>query len=96
VEILFIKQVNVTLFFILLFTTPKSQQVTKEDYARAVSFLWSNLNNKTIFNASVDPLWFKDSTGVAYVIHSKGGKSFNKLTWNAKGIFKPYGRYHSL
>jgi dipeptidyl aminopeptidase/acylaminoacyl peptidase len=52
------------------------EQLTEADYARAVSFLWQNVNNKKAFNLNVSPNWFPDSTGFWYTIQDKTGKSF--------------------
>ena len=53
--------------------------VTKDDYKRAVGFLWQNVNNKKAFNLSVKPNWFADSTGFWYLTHAKEGKTFMKV-----------------
>lgn len=58
-----------------------SQQLTKQDYARAVSFLYSNLANKKIFNTNVPYNWFPDSTGVSYMLQDAGKKNFWKIDW---------------
>src|SRR5258705_11085254 len=64
----------------ILSHTP-AQQVTKQDYARAVSFLWSNLANKKVFNINTQYSWFADSTGVSFLIQNRDEKIFNKLEW---------------
>ena len=38
------------------------QQVTKDDYARAVSFLGQNLINRKVYNTNVNANWFADSS----------------------------------
>ncbi|RZK91636.1 MAG: S9 family peptidase, partial [Pedobacter sp.] len=55
------------------------QELTKADYARAVSFLWPNLANKKVFNLSLQPAWFPDSTGFSFVTYSSSDKVFNKV-----------------
>jgi len=49
-------------------------QITKEDYNRAVSFLYSNYNNEIVFNTYIHPDWFPDSTGVWYIDHTPDSK----------------------
>ena len=56
-----------------------AQQVTKQDYARAVSFLWQNLNNKKVFNVNIRPAWFADSSGFSYSTQTSNGIVFHKL-----------------
>ncbi len=71
------------LFFVslIILSRADSQQLSKQDYARAVSFLWPNLNNKKIFNLNPQFSWFADSTGVAFLTQSKDEKIFNKIEW---------------
>ena len=63
-----------------------AQNIKKEDYARAVSFLWKNIVNKKVFNENVQPIWFKDSTGMAFITQDRVQKSFNKISWDSKKI----------
>ncbi|MFT3932260.1 MAG: prolyl oligopeptidase family serine peptidase [Chitinophagaceae bacterium] len=55
------------------------QQITKEDYARAVSFISTNLFNKKVFNINTQYNWFADSSGAWFVLQSKEGRTFKKL-----------------
>lgn len=57
--------ISILLFFgSLSIKQVRAQEVLPEaDYARAVSFLWQNINNKKAFNLNVSPNWFPDSTG---------------------------------
>ncbi len=75
------KKSAVSFFFFLLSFYSFAQQITKDDYARAVSFMSSNLVNKKIYNANVPYSWFGDSTGVSYQLQEKDKKSFYKLDW---------------
>lgn len=68
-----------SLFFGLM--QAHAQQLTKQDYARAVSFLSGNLFNKKIFNINPQYSWFADSSGLAFLSQSKESKQFNKLLW---------------
>jgi dienelactone hydrolase/Tol biopolymer transport system component len=56
----------------------KAQSLTKQDYARAVSFLWQNINNKKAYNLSLHVNWFADSSGFWYLTQSKEGKTYHK------------------
>lgn len=72
-----------TLFFCFeIFShNPVSAQesLTEADYARAVSFLWQNVNNKKAFNLNVSANWFADSTGFWYNIQDKTAKNYMKF-----------------
>ncbi len=73
--------------FWLLFTTVFAQEeLTKQDYQRALSFLWENVNNKKAFNLFVQPNWFPDSTGMWYLYHQPGEKTFRKIEFDQKEI----------
>ena len=52
-----------------------SQEVTQEDYKRAVSFMYDNYNNKTVFNLKTKVNWFKDVTGLWFIDYSKDKKN---------------------
>jgi len=60
-------------------TVQAQEQLSEADYARAVSFLWQNVNNKKAFNLNVNSNWFPDSTGFWYTLQEKAGKRFMKL-----------------
>lgn len=57
-----------------------SQELTKEDYARAVSFMNDNYNNKTVFNLFTDVHWFENKEGLWFVDYSKHGKMFKTVS----------------
>ncbi len=59
-------------------TGAEAQGLAKQDYARAVSFLWPNINNKKAYNLSLHVNWFADSSGFWYVTQSKEGKVYHK------------------
>jgi dipeptidyl-peptidase-4 len=75
-------------FFILL--QVPAQQVTKQDYARAVSFLSTNIINKKVFNSNTRFSWFADSTGLSFINMSKDKKVFNKLEWKTMKIARMF------
>lgn len=73
----------------LLSLTPllsKAQPITKDDYARAVSFLWENVNNKKAFNLTTVPNWLPDSTGLWFIHQSPAEKTYQLV------LFKPLKR----
>lgn len=61
-----------------------SQPITKEDYARAVSFLWENVNNKKAYNLATVPNWHSDSTGLWYMNYVAGTKRYENV------LIKPF------
>jgi hypothetical protein len=74
------------LIVLLLFIQTEAQQLTKQDYTRAVSFISSNLFNKKIFNVNPQYNWFADSSGVSFVTQSPTEKVFSKLDWKKMKI----------
>jgi dipeptidyl-peptidase 4 len=78
---------TLTLFTIAVIANsqqPDSYRVTKADYDRAVSFQWPSLSNKKVFNVQVDPVWFRDSSGFAYILQSKEGKTYQRFLFSKK------------
>ena len=75
-----------TAFALLLFLfiacdlTEKSK-ITRNDYDRAVSYLRSNYQNKTVFNLHVDAHWFSNNQGLWYLYHEPGNKQYLKITF---------------
>lgn len=61
-----------------------AQPITKEDYARAVSFLWENVNNKKAYNLATLPNWHGDSTGLWYTYYAGGAKRYENV------LYKPF------
>ena len=73
--------------FLFVFPTVRAQEpLTTKDYERAIGFLWENVNNKKAFNLFVPPNWFPDSTGMWYLVHHEGGKTFQKIEFDQKKI----------
>jgi dipeptidyl aminopeptidase/acylaminoacyl peptidase len=62
------------------------QQVTREDYKRAVSFLGNNLTNSKVFNANIQPIWAADNSGVAFVTNSPNERQFKCMERNSGKI----------
>lgn len=61
--------------------TAGGQEVSRDDYARAVSFLMENINNKTAFNLFVRANWYPDSSGLWYMHYGPGNKVFNQVSF---------------
>ena len=71
------KQISLLFLALQLILSPLySQEVTHEDYKRAVSFLHDNHNNKTVFNLKTKINWFKDGTGLWFIDYSKNKKTY--------------------
>jgi len=71
------KQISLLFLGLQLILSPLySQEVTHEDYKRAVSFLHDNHNNKTVFNLKTKINWFKDGTGLWFIDYSKNKKTY--------------------
>ena len=69
----------IILLLMLISAMVSSQTMLKEDYDRAVSFMYSNYNNKTVFNLKTDVFWFKDKSGIWFVDHSAEGKKYKTV-----------------
>ncbi|MCK5440286.1 MAG: hypothetical protein KAJ23_00205, partial [Maribacter sp.] len=72
----------VSVFLIFLSSWVSAQdEITIDDYNRAVGFMHENLNNKKVFNTHIQPNWFSDSTGVWYINQSPDNKKYLKVTF---------------
>lgn len=80
------KQRLLVLILSTLAITVHAQSITSSDYARAVSFMWDNVNNKKAFNMALTPNFFPDSTGFWFTSYSANNKSYEQIT------FKPLKR----
>ncbi len=71
------------LFTLLLFVVliSKAQEITQDDYKRAVSYLYANSNNKTVFNLTTEVHWFKDKSGIWFVDYSKETKTYKTVNF---------------
>ena len=56
------------------------EEISLDDYHRAVGYLRENYLNKKAFNLHVQPHWFPDSTGVWFVHHSIDEKKYFKIS----------------
>ncbi|WP_109302560.1 prolyl oligopeptidase family serine peptidase [Aquimarina sp. AU474] len=79
------RYLSIFLFLVGIFYL-KAQEVTKENYDSAVSFMYDNFNNKTAFNLFTDVYWFKDNSGIWFINHHTNGKSYKTLTFKEKKI----------
>ena len=71
VKTIYMKYSFSLIIFIFITCASFSQTITKDDYARAVSFLSQNLSNKKVFNMNVSPFWSDDSSAVAFITQNK-------------------------
>src|SRR5690349_21140090 len=53
-----------------------AQQDARSLFEKAASLRMARLNNKTIFNLSIQPEWNADSAGFTYVLQNRDGKKF--------------------
>lgn len=76
------KHISVLLLALLWSLTPvQAQQLTKNDYKRAVGFMHDNFNNKTVFNLNTPVHWFKDNSGIWFVDYSKDKKTYKTVNF---------------
>ena len=76
------KQISILLVALMLVSTNlQAQEVTQEDYSRAVSFMYDNSYNKTIFNLYTNVNWFKDNSGIWFVDYSKDKKTYKTVNF---------------
>jgi dipeptidyl-peptidase-4 len=62
-------------------TTFQAQEVTQEDYKRAVSFMYDNFNNKKAFNLYTSVNWFKDNSGLWFIDYAKNKKTYKTVNF---------------
>lgn len=76
------KQITILLATIMLLsTTSKAQEITQDDYSRAISFMYDNAYNKTVFNLYTNVNWFKDGSGLWFNDYSKSIKSYKTVNF---------------
>lgn len=73
--------INLALFIFLSFFYGNGQNLTLEDYERAVSYSYSNAYNKSIFNLHTQVNWFKNKSGLWFVEYSDEGKRYKKYSF---------------
>ncbi|MEX0314088.1 MAG: DPP IV N-terminal domain-containing protein, partial [Allomuricauda sp.] len=57
----------------------RAQDITKEDYERAVGYLYANYNNKKVFNLDTRINWFKDSSGFWFSDYNQDGRLYKTM-----------------
>ena len=62
-------------------TLSSQDQITINDYNRAVGFMKENVINKKAFNLEIQPNWYPDSSGVWFIHHSPDDKKYLKITF---------------
>lgn len=82
-EIRKMKLSTLVLVFLMFHSSMVSAQdeITIDDYDRAVGFMYENYNNKKVFNLNIQANWFPDSSGVWYVNHTLDNKKYLKITF---------------
>jgi dipeptidyl-peptidase-4 len=67
-----------TITFLVMVICLQAQSLPRARYEKAASLRFPRLNNKTIFNLSIQPNWNADSSGFIYVTQDQDGKTFMK------------------
>jgi dipeptidyl-peptidase-4 len=81
------KQISILLITLLMVSTPfQAQEVTQDDYSRAISFMYNNYNNKTAFNLYTNVNWFKDGSGLWFIDHSKDKKTYKTVSFKNHNV----------
>ena len=81
------KQFCYLVFAICLTTSSlQAQGLTEDDYARAVSFMHNNYNNKTAFNLHTSVNWFKNGSGLWFVDYSKRGSTYKTVAFKKNKV----------
>ncbi|WP_299556335.1 prolyl oligopeptidase family serine peptidase [Seonamhaeicola sp.] len=66
----------------LVISTGNAQNLTLEDYNRAVSFTHGNIYNKAVFNLNTKANWFENGKGFWFIDYSKRGKVYKEVKFN--------------
>lgn len=83
------KNISILLVTFILVSTPfQAQEVTQDDYKRAVSFMYTNAYNKTVFNLNTNVNWFKDSTGLWFVDYSKSNAFYKTVNFKNNRVIE--------
>lgn len=78
---------NICCSICLLLTIPLfGQSISKSDYERAVSFMYDNYNNKTVFNLNPRVKWFEDDSGLYFHEYSPEGKRFKEFDFETNKV----------
>ena len=80
------KQLLAALLFFTIYSL-QGQELTKEDYARAVSFMYNNYSDK-VYNLHTSVNWFEDESGLWFIEFSKEGKAYKTVNFKNKKVTK--------
>lgn len=81
------KQITIFIVTLVLVSTPlQAQEITHEDYNRAISFMYDNYNNKTAFNLYTNVNWFEDESGLWFIDHKKDNKTYKTILFKGKKV----------
>ena len=69
--------------FLLVSISIHSQEVTRDDYKRAVSFMYENYSNKTAFNLYTTVNWFDDGSGLWFIDSAKNRKAYKTVNFKS-------------
>lgn len=67
-------------------TSIQAQDLTQEDYKRAVSFMFNNYNNKTAFNLNTRVNWFDDNSGIWFIDYAKETKTYKTIAFKNRKV----------
>ncbi len=75
---------SVFIFFgsLLLPFLIQAQDQLRADYQRAVSFMYNNYNNKTVFNLYTSVGWWEDGSGLYFTSYDTNRKSYKKIEFD--------------
>lgn len=77
---------SIVISIVSITTTFGQATINKSDYARAVSYLYQNLNQKKFTNLNVDVSWYSDNTGFSFITQTPDVKTYNKYEYKSKKI----------
>ena len=75
------KRIACLLTIFLLFNAceqASTEKLSKNDYDRAVSFLYENVNHRKALNLQIDPYWFRENYGFWYAEYEGDAKVFKQ------------------
>ncbi|NAS29731.1 prolyl oligopeptidase family serine peptidase [Flavobacteriaceae bacterium R38] len=73
-------------FLVVIPIQLSAQELTKEDYQRAVSFMFNNYNNKTAFNLNTRVNWFDNDSGIWFIDYNKEGKTYKTVSFKNRRV----------
>ncbi len=64
----------------------QAQDLTQDDYKKAVSFMFNNYNNKTAFNLNTNVNWFEDNSGIWFIEYAKDTKTYKTVAFKNRKV----------